>query len=225
MPSDQNWNLNDYAECVLVEYRKHSKKDLKEILKINDNISDEVEIYRKNFTCPDSFPAIFMYNGLSFRTMKAEEIDEKGLAYLQENLYILSALYGPVHPLENIKGYRLDFTSKLKVDGKGLKRFWKENYSKFFKEKEKIINLASNEFSEILNKDDFQWLDFEFYESDKKKLKKHSTISKKARGLMVRYLADNIIEDVEAIKRFNYAGYKYNIEMSNDTKMVFIREK
>ena len=42
-----------------------------------------------------------------------------------------------------------------------------------------------------------------------------------ARGEMVRYMAENQIEDIEKIKEFHVMGLQYADEFSNENKMVF----
>lgn len=41
---------------------------------------------------------------------------------------------------------------------------------------------------------------------------------------MVRYMADEKIENVSEIKNFNRLGYRYMPEASNNKNMVFIKE-
>ena len=53
------------------------------------------------------------------------------------------------------------------------------------------------------------------------KVKQKGTFSKMARGEMVRYMAENQIEDIEKIKEFHVMGLQYAEEFSNENKMVF----
>ena len=56
------------------------------------------------------------------------------------------------------------------------------------------------------------------------KLKIISFYAKKARGMMVRYILDNQINDFESLKGFNYSGYSYSEEETNISgELVFIR--
>ena len=49
--------------------------------------------------------------------------------------------------------------------------------------------------------------------------------AKKARGMMVRYLAENNVQDVEGIRQFNMEGYKFVQSKSSDSAIVFNRPK
>ena len=87
-----------------------------------------------------------------------------------------------------------------------------------------IINLASKEYSQsiskyILPKDRF--ITVEFGEVHNGKVKQKGTFSKMARGEMVRYMAENQIEDVEKIKEFHVMGLQYAEEFSDVNKIVF----
>ena len=55
------------------------------------------------------------------------------------------------------------------------------------------------------------------------KLKKHSTISKKARGMMLNFMTKNKIENIEDIKKFDKDGYEFVEEMSLENKFVFVK--
>ncbi|WP_348653724.1 peroxide stress protein YaaA, partial [uncultured Psychrobacter sp.] len=46
----------------------------------------------------------------------------------------------------------------------------------------------------------------------------------KARGLMVKYAADNKLTSAEQLKGFNLAGYYYCKEASDDKTWVFRRD-
>ena len=47
--------------------------------------------------------------------------------------------------------------------------------------------------------------------------------AKMARGDMVRYMAENRIEDPEDCKRYNRMGYRFSPEVSSDLNWVFVR--
>ena len=45
-----------------------------------------------------------------------------------------------------------------------------------------------------------------------------------ARGYMVRYMAENNVQDIEGIKSFDSMGYSFNRDLSSDDEFVFIQE-
>ena len=109
-----------------------------------------------------------------------------------------------------------------------MRHLWGSDFNDFFEKGETVLNLASQEFSVMLDQDRYHWVDFEFYEYDPNKanrLKKHSTISKKGRGKMVAFLASNQIKNLTDIKKFDADGYQFESNYSNDKKFVFIKQR
>ncbi len=51
------------------------------------------------------------------------------------------------------------------------------------------------------------------------------TYAKMARGEMVRFMAENMIEDPNEIKTFDRLGYVFMDELSNSDELVFERRK
>ena len=47
--------------------------------------------------------------------------------------------------------------------------------------------------------------------------------SKRARGLMTRYIVDNNINSIEGIKGFNSDGYLFTESLSSDNELIFTR--
>ncbi|UUV21225.1 peroxide stress protein YaaA [Paenimyroides aestuarii] len=166
-----------------------------------------------------------VYTGLNAYTLKEDEID-----YLQKHLNILSGLYGLLKPLDLIEAYRLEMGIKLPIaDKKDLHDFWKDTVTtalnKGYKKGDVLVNLASNEYFGAVDKKTLKAkiITPEFKDYKDGKLKMISFFAKKARGLMVRYMAENNITNVEDIKQFNEEGYVFDANLSTDTKWVFTR--
>lgn len=222
-PINKDWILNKYSEQIQNALKSLHDKELKKTLRVNDSILKQVNGLHENFDQPITYKAIDLYDGLAFRWMKKPALSNNALEYLNKNLLILSAFYGPITPDTHIKPYRLDFISTLKIDGENLRSFWTIPYSNSISKGEMLLNLASEEFSTMFDKSRYNWIDFEFYESKDGVRKSHSTISKKGRGLMVRYLAENNVIDIEEIKTFNLDGYRFDAKQSSDEKLVFAK--
>ena len=183
------------------------------------NFSDKTNEILKNvpevLVSKDYCKAFYMYDGMCYKNIKREEFDECDLEYIKEHLIIISALYGVLKPFDLINPYRLDFLMKTKMGN--LYNFWKDDIAKkILKDTDFIVNLASEEFSKTVKK----------YISENQideKLKKHSTISKKARGMMLNFMTKNKIENIEDIKKFDKDGYEFAKEMSLENKFVFVK--
>ena len=82
-------------------------------------------------------------------------------AGLQENLRIISGLYGLLKPLDKIMPYRLEMGTKLKINGyKNLYEFWGNKITDQLlnecNKEDVIVNLASNEYSKAINLNSFE---------------------------------------------------------------------
>ena len=75
-----------------------------------------------------------------------------------------------------------------------------------------LINLASNEYFEAFDKKKFDGriISPVFKDFKNGKLKIISFYAKKARGMMVRYVADHLIDSYDNLLSFNYGGYIFN---------------
>src|SRR5690625_7240301 len=61
--------------------------------------------------------AALVFDGEVFKGLNAGNLDEKAQKYLNENLYILSGLYGILRPSDKIMPYRLEMGTKFGVEG------------------------------------------------------------------------------------------------------------
>lgn len=210
--------------------------DLKELMDISDKLAElnwqrnQARNYKLTDLSETVRQAIFAFNGDVYTGLDAYTLTQNELNYLQENLRILSGLYGYLRPLDVIEPYRLEMGTKLPIENKkDLYDFWKpiltKSLNKEFTKNDVLINLASNEYFSAIDKKEIKAkiITPEFKDYKEGKLKMISFFAKKARGLMVRFMADNHIENVEDIKKFNYEGYQFDANLSTDTKWIFTR--
>jgi uncharacterized protein len=87
-----------------------------------------------------------------------------------------------------------------------------------------LLNLASDEYAAAVDVsklgDHVQFIKIIFLEPNGKVVTIHT---KRARGLMVRYLADQQIETLEQIQMFDVEGYRFDKNQSDETTLVFQR--
>ena len=90
---------------------------------------------------------------------------------------------------------------------------------------EVFLNLASGEYIKtlILKNKQAKVIDVEFYEYKNDQFKQIVIYTKKARGLMARYVIRNRIEDIEELKGFSDEGYWFSPQLSTENKLVFTR--
>ncbi|NLM33855.1 MAG: peroxide stress protein YaaA [Clostridiales bacterium] len=172
-------------------------------------------------------PALIAYEGLQYQHIAPDILTEKELAYLSEHLRILSGFYGILRPFDGVTAYRLEMQAKLSVNGyKDLYEFWGDSlYKKLVEEDRTIINLASKEYSQCIEKyitEKDKFITIEFGELVNGKVKQKGTIAKMARGEMVKFMARNQISNLKDIKDFHELGFTYSKEFSNEEKYVFL---
>lgn len=181
-------------------------------------------------------PAAFSYVGIQYQSMAPEVLDQESLAWLQSHLWILSGLYGCVRPFDAVQPYRLEMGAKLAADGaKNLYAFWGDALARAvcgYTDDETppqtgaaahagtcVVNLASVEYAKAVlpHLDQSSRCITCIFGEDLRAGKpvQRSTASKTARGSMVRWMAENRIEDPADLTRFN-VGYAFSPQLSSN---------
>lgn len=174
-------------------------------------------------------PAVMSYHGIQYQSMAPEVMDAAQLAWLQDHLWILSGLYGCVRPFHAVEPYRLEMGAKLAVDdARDLYAFWGDKLARTIapaSSNATIVNLASAEYAKaVLPRltTDVTVVTCLFGEGIRNgKPIQRSTASKKARGSMVRWMAENKLEDASELTAFNI-GYRHIPELSDKNTLVFM---
>ena len=226
IPSLEAKPLSPESQAVLDELARYSAQELESFYKISaEKAQEEYERIQalKNGTA-NSYPALYLFDGLMYRNIKRDNLTNAEQAYLEKHLMITSAFYGVIPAFSPIAPHRLDFLMKLKIAGKSLKSHWQSAYEESVKEEDCIFSLLSSEFENVFPKETREkMVTFKFMEDKDGKLKIHSTISKKARGVFLTALMENQVTSVEEIKKLNFAGFTYRDDLSSDEEMVFVK--
>lgn len=215
--------------ALLLKYLKSlDLKELQTLLNCNDKIASlNYERYAHMDLEKGLTPALLSYEGIQYQYMAPQVFEESYDQYVGEHLRILSGFYGILKPFDGIVPYRLEMQAKLKTDFcDNLYAYWIDVVSHELKD-EVIINLASKEYSQVVRKNipKHLWIDIVFAEEIDGKLKEKGVYVKMARGEMVRFMAENQIEDIQEIKKFNGLGYTYNAQASFEQLYVFSRKE
>ena len=218
----------DYSRMLLDEIRQKSYEEMKEIWKCNEKIANENFDRFKNMNLQGNLsPAIFSYQGIQYQYMAVNVMESSSLEYIRENLYILSGFFGILRTFDVVSPYRLEMQAKFEIgECKNLYEFWGDKiYRKLFETGEVVINLASKEYSKIiesyLSKED-KFITCVFAEKKDGKIVQKATLAKMARGEMVNFLATNDIQNEEEIKKFDRLGFVFDKGLSNDNRYVFV---
>jgi cytoplasmic iron level regulating protein YaaA (DUF328/UPF0246 family) len=217
--------LKEAETKELFNYLKSlNKKELGQELDIQGNLLDRTyELYQDHSFEDQTLPAIECYNGAVFKQLNLENYNEKEFSYLQEKLIIISPMYGPLHSDTEIWPYRLEM--RLKPNEINLYNYWQDVMKDYFAETDLIVNLASNEYSKVVEKN-YQGKIIDFYFKEEREdgsLKTVGYYVKQNRGKMLDQLIKNQVESLKEIKEIELDGYKYNAEHSAENEFYFIK--
>lgn len=176
--------------------------------------------------------AIFTFEGDNYSALRPAEYTTAQLAHLQDHLLILSGMYGILRPLDLMPPYRLEMGAALQTEkGKNLYEFWgdriTETINALCREKayRTVVNLASAEYSRSVRQKKLQpdFLTITFKEAKGDGYKSVPIHSKRARGMMIDYVAANLLTEPDQLRSFTTGGYCFNESISNDKEWVFTR--
>ena len=182
-------------------------------------------------------PAVFSYVGIQYRSMAPDVLDLDALDWLQEHLWVLSALYGCVRPFDAVQPYRLEMAAKLSVESaRDLYAFWGADIARvvcgvdergganasgdapaFAIQPTTVINLASVEYAKAVlphlpaHATSVTCIFGEDLRNGRPV--QRATASKIARGSMVRWMSEHSVEDPGALTQFDI-GYAFAPEFS-----------
>ncbi|MFN0729882.1 peroxide stress protein YaaA [Polaribacter gochangensis] len=211
-----------------------SRKKLSDFMGISDDLAalnyERNQNWSLPFTPDNSKQAIFAFTGEVFRGIDVHTLDSDKIPLLQDRLRILSGLYGLLKPLDLIQAYRLEMGKKLKVGRtENLYQFWGDKIAEALNEEltdgDLFINLASSEYFKSVNQKVLKvpMITPVFKDFRNGQYKTIMTFAKKARGLMVRYIIDNNVTTIDALKGFHIDGYGFDENRSTETELVFTR--
>ena len=236
LPTERSSNIcfEKEAEYLNSILKSKSPVELSNLMSISSKIANLN--YERNhswslpFTKTNSRQAIYAFSGDVYKGLDAYSIEDDSIDFIQKSVRILSGLYGLIKPLDLIQPYRLEMGTKLAFDSnKNLYDFWRkkitEQINSELESDEPVLNLASNEYFKAV---DNKVINTDVYSANFKQFKngEYKTIaifSKKARGMMARFIVDNKITDVNDLKSFDYDGYMFQESLSSEIDMIFTR--
>lgn len=222
-------NLKDEKNIIFPEKTENllriltnlSKEEISEIMKIKGDLLEKTFENYREFENLLYHRGIELYSGVSYSNLDLDSYGDEELEYMKNHLRILSALYGAITPETLIREYRLDMT--MKIGDFSLYNYWRDSIEKIFQEGETILNLASGEFSKMLERKRYHMIDIEFRQVQGEKIKNISTEAKKMRGKFLDFMVKNRIEEIEKLKSFKEFGYNYSQDISQEGKMFFVK--
>lgn len=222
------------AEYINSILKTKSPKELSDLMSVSSKIADlnyeRNQYWSLPFTPKNSRQAVYAFSGDVYRGLDAYSIDPSKIDFMHNSVRIISGLYGLLKPLDLIQPYRLEMGTKLSFgSNKNLYDYWRKKVTDQLNSElsanEPVLNLASNEYFKAI---DLKVINSDVYSANFKQLKNgvFKTIaiySKKARGMMTRFIIENRINDINSLKSFNYDGYIYHENLSSEKELIFTR--
>ena len=222
------------ADILAKALRRKKPKELSALMHISDKLGElnyhRYQRWNEDMEGEESKEAVYMFQGDVYQGLSVEECTPKQVEYIQSTTLILSGLYGLLKPLDRILPYRLEMGTRLKTrKGIGLYAYWGDKLSKAINAlgDDAVVNLASNEYFKSVNKSVLKRpvIEIKFKEWKNGEYKIISFFAKKARGMMVRWAAENEVRKLEDLKNFDFEGYSFEMKVSDDQVWEFRRKK
>ena len=227
--------LNQSEELV-TQLKQMDPVDLMSLMGISENLAtlnwERMQAWNKSFKPDNSREAVYSFKGDTYIGLNVETLGSDDLQFAQDNIRILSGLYGILRPLDLIMPYRLEMGTKLKNRlGNNLYEYWNDTLAQSFNKELKshgrniVINCASVEYFKSIDRPALgaKVITPQFKEIKEGKLRMISFFAKKARGMMARFIIQNRIENEKDILAFNLGGYTFNYSLSTPLEPVFTR--
>lgn len=224
------------ADYLANKLAKFSAKKFEKMMHISKDLGELNHQRYQNWERPVELnenvkPAVTVFTGEVYRGLDIENFTEDELLKAQQDLRILSGLYGMLKPLDLMYPYRLEMGTKWAVTPKktNLYKFWGDKISDALNAEmeghEVIINLASNEYFKVVNKKKIKAniITPTFKDLKGDTYKTIMMYAKNARGAMAKQIIKQGVNSLEELKAMNIDGYQYADNMSTENELVFIR--
>ena len=234
----QNPQFLKESKDLVKELKKMTPPDFMSLMGISENLAElnweRMQKWNETFKPKNSREAIFSFMGDTYSGLDADSLTAQDLGFAQNNIRILSGLYGVLRPLDLMKPYRLEMGTKFASKrGMNLYDYWDDSLSNHIKKelmehKENVVlNCASLEYFKAIDRPslDVNVITPQFKDMKNGEYKMISFFAKKARGMMARFIIQNRIENVNEILSFDLGGYSYNKSLSTPNQPVFTRSK
>lgn len=222
---------------IMKKLKSLSRKKIGALMSLSENLSDvNYQRFQEWSDTPEAenqHPAVFMFKGDVYLGLDAKTLSVSEMDVAQNNLRILSGLYGYLKPLDEVQPYRLEMGTTLPVGrNKNLYQFWGSKIAKAINAELKehksptVVNLASNEYFKAASAKEIKGeiVTPVFKDFKNGQYKVISFFAKNARGVMARWIIQNNIETPERLIEFNENGYSFNEPLSTPANPLFTRD-
>jgi cytoplasmic iron level regulating protein YaaA (DUF328/UPF0246 family) len=209
-----------------------SRAQLKSLMSLSDSLA---ELNHERFAQFDDQPesiALGAFEGAAYKGLDAPTLSVGDVEYLQGTLRILCGLYGIIRPLDVIRPYRMEMSTRLKVDADtpNLYAFWGNSLTRALASEAAssphapsfILNVASQEYAKAVNLKPGGGLPVPVVTASFPGPAVHA---KTARGAMVRFCAQERVCSPDQLKGFtgNEGEWAFVPSASTEDTLVFHR--
>ncbi|MFH4354551.1 MAG: YaaA family protein [Neisseriaceae bacterium] len=222
------------SAVLIKELGSYSPQKIASLMKISEKLAwkNQLRFNQLLQGRAQHYPAIELFAGDVYRGLAYSKLNTKAQGFLNKHLFILSGLYGLLRPTDTIAPYRLEMGLEWSFLGyKNLYEFWGTKLRDYLvvqaqSEKNYIINLASKEYAHVLlrqGKFSVPVITPVFKQRNRRTgiYQVVGIKAKYARGLMLRYAAEQQINIPEELKNFNWENYQYQAELSTTSEWIF----
>ncbi len=192
-----------YNKQVKIILNKLNQLDDKQIQSVYGTTPDKsAALHKDNLNIFDNecSLAIERYTGVVFKHLDWQSLDVIAQTYINQNMRILSGLFGILSPDTLIPNY------KLKMEVLSLAQFWKFDITHHIENEELILDLlpAAHRKALICNKNQVK---INFMIEKNGKLTQSAHAGKVVKGKFIRFLAQNGVQNIDGIQHFHEDGY------------------
>lgn len=230
--------LLDQSQSLIDELKELDPTDIAKLMSLSENLAnlnyERFQSFSTPFDSENAKIAVQAFQGDVYTGLNADAMNDKQLHQAQSSIRILSGLYGLLRPLDLIQPYRLEMGTRFKTqNANNLYEFWGQRITDLLNEdieetqSQYVVNLASNEYYKSIQPKALSVEVIEPIFKDEKngQYKIISFYAKKARGLMARFIVQEVLTNPEQLKEFNLNGYRYVDEESTGSTMMFKRSQ
>lgn len=223
-------------ELLMKRCKQLSASSLRQLMDLSEPLAqlnhERFQAMRMPSTPDNAKPCLLAFQGDVYKRLDAGSLSADDLEWAQDHLRILSGLYGLLRPLDLIQPYRLEMGTRLSnARGKNLYEFWGDRLADSLNAecadgaRSVVLNLASNEYVKAvpLKRLRPRMVSAVFQENRDGRPRTIAFLAKKARGMMARFVVENRIDDPEALREFSAEGYRFEPELSEADRLVFLR--
>lgn len=229
--------MEDMAIKTMDFIKGISAAEISERLGISHTLAVKAHSFALDFFLKDSGEkALDIFTGEFYKALDVKSLNEDAIKRADENVLIVSSLYGLLKPDDFIKPYRLEFNKDCGPDGNNIIKYLKPkvtvNLVKILKEKseKEILDLLPGDASKCV---DWKLVkaftkvmkpDFKTVGEGGKLITPHAGCLKELRGKMLRMILLNNINSFKDLLDSSSPDFEYVAEMSKPGLPLFIAE-